>query len=119
MKKKHPGGAPKKYFVDTRKLVKLAKIGCTIRECADVLDCTEQVIQDSYLEFYTKGRQNLKERLRRKQITAALQGSNVMLIWLGKQYLEQKDKSEIAGEGGEPILVKAIVEIVTPKGDNA
>ena len=95
---KHPGGAPKKYIVDTTKLLKLAKIGCTVRECADVLGCPEDVITQRYIEFYTKGRENLKERLRRKQIKKALEGNIVMLIWLGKQYLEQKDKQDITSD---------------------
>lgn len=30
--------------------------------------------------------------LRRKQIDVALGGNTVMLIWLGKQYLDQADK---------------------------
>ena len=33
-----------------------------------------------------------------------------MLIWLGKQYLGQRDISEIRGEGGGAISVKIIVE---------
>ena len=61
---KHPGGAPKKYDVDTIKLLKLAKIGLTIRECADVLNVSEDLLSKSYSEIYTKGRENLKERLR-------------------------------------------------------
>ncbi len=37
-------------------------------------------------------------KLKRKQIDVALQGNVVMLIWLGKQYLGQAEKTEESGE---------------------
>ena len=43
--------------------------------------------------------------LRRKQFEVANGGSVPMLIWLGKQYLNQKDKSEVSGEAGNAIEV--------------
>lgn len=36
-----------------------------------------------------------KELLRGKQFQVAMDGDKTMLVWLGKQYLEQKDKSDI------------------------
>jgi hypothetical protein len=106
---KHPGGAPKKYDVDTVKLLKLAKIGLTVRECADVLGCPENVISGSYQDIYTKGREKLKERLRLKQIKKALEGNVVMLIWLGKQYLEQKDKQDITSNDKTLTAVEVLI----------
>jgi hypothetical protein len=35
--------------------------------------------------------------LRRKQWKAAEDGNTTMLVWLGKQYLGQSDKSEVTG----------------------
>jgi hypothetical protein len=43
-----------------------------------------------------------KELLRAKQFQSAMDGDRVMQIWLGKQYLEQKDKSDITS-GGEKL----------------
>ena len=106
---KHPGGAPKKYDVDTIKLLKLAKIGLTIRECADVLNVSEDLLSKSYSEIYTKGRENLKERLRLKQIKKALEGNVVMLIWLGKQYLEQKDKQDITSNDKTLTAIEVLI----------
>ena len=85
---------PQKYKVDTAKLEYMASIGCTYEEIANVLEVPENVLKKSYSLFYTKGRQNLKERLRKKQIEIAESGNVVMLIWLGKQYLDQKDREE-------------------------
>ena len=101
--KKHPGGRPKKYQVDGQKLQKLAGYGHTVRECADILGCSEDILNKSYSTFYTKGRENMKRRLRMAQIKKALEGNVVMQIWLGKQYLDQKDKSDITS-GGESIF---------------
>jgi len=36
-----------------------------------------------------------KELLRGKQYQVAMEGDKTMLVWLGKQYLEQKDKNDI------------------------
>jgi hypothetical protein len=47
--------------------------------------------------FLIKGKANLKQRLKNKQIQVALGGNVVMLIWLGKQYLGQTDKIEESG----------------------
>ena len=42
-----------------------------------------------------------KELLRAKQFQTAMTGNVPMCIWLGKQYLEQKDKSELTGKDGK------------------
>jgi len=42
-----------------------------------------------------KNRQEGKERLRRLQWRAAERGNPTILIWLGKQILDQKEKTEI------------------------
>jgi len=39
-----------------------------------------------------------KELLRNKQFELAMSGEKTMLVWLGKQYLEQKDKSDITSK---------------------
>ena len=109
---KHPGGAPKKYEVDIEKLKKLAAIGCTYEECSDILGVSNETLRKSYSQFYTKGRENLKERLRRKQIKKALTGNVVMLIWLGKQYLGQKDRQDITS--GDEAMKSLVVEFEKP-----
>lgn len=39
------------------------------------------------------------ELLRAKQFQVAMEGDKTMLVWLGKQYLEQKDKQELEHSG--------------------
>ena len=95
---------PKKYDIDTEQVEKLASFGCTNIEIASVFGCDESLIRKSYSEFLTKGREKGKVRLRQLQWKAAEAGSHTMLIWLGKQILNQSDKKELE-------LTKPISEI--------
>lgn len=80
----------------------LGEIQCTTKECAAVLGVTEK----TYIEFkkrcpeveeiYNEGAGNGKTSLRRRQFQMS-EKSATMQIWLGKQYLGQKDKSEVEG----------------------
>ncbi len=39
--------------------------------------------------------EEIRNKLRHKQLEVALDGNPAMLVWLGKQYLDQKDQSKI------------------------
>ena len=86
---------PKKYDIDPKQVEKLAGYGCTNTEIAGVYGCSADLIDKSYSEFLTKGRANLKKRLRKAQLDSALSGNSTMLIWLGKQMLGQVDRQEV------------------------
>lgn len=75
----------------------LAKLMCTHEEIAAVMGCHKDTIADRFSELILKGREEGKISLRRAQMKNALNGNTSMQIWLGKQYLGQKDKIE--GEG--------------------
>ena len=77
---------------------KLASYGLNNTEIAKSLEMDDNTLKRSYEKFLTKGRVNLKTRLKRKQIDVALKGNVPMLIWLGKQYLDQKDTSQETNE---------------------
>lgn len=99
-KPKRKPGRPKKD-ISVAMVRSLAKIGCTYAEMAGILKCSSATL---YMRFQTEIEQeteNLKKSLRRKQLAVARQGNVQMLIWLGKQYLGQRDKSEIALGIGE------------------
>lgn len=91
-KKKGPGGRPKKK-IDYEQVRKLAEIGCTRDEIANHLDLSKRTLDrdEEFSRVYKKGLGKVKMSLRRKQITAANKGNTVMLIWLGKNLLGQKD----------------------------
>tara|TARA_R100000664_G_C2739587_1_gene128277 strand:- start:859 stop:1215 length:357 start_codon:yes stop_codon:yes gene_type:complete len=95
-------GRPKKYNIDSKQVESLASFGCTNTEIASFFGCDESLLRKSYSEFLTKGRDAGKIRLRKAQWNRALgnkdsmgnwlnDGSVPMLIWLGKQILNQKD----------------------------
>lgn len=62
---------------------------------ASILDCSTDTLRDNYSHIIEKGRENGKMSLRRAQFKKAVEDGNVaMQIWLGKQYLDQRDKTE-------------------------
>ena len=95
---------PKKYEIDGKQVEQLASFGCTNKEIASFFGCSADLIEKSYSEYLTKGRDKGKIRLRQLQWKAAEAGSHTMLIWLGKQILNQSDKQELE-------LTKPISEI--------
>ena len=51
-----------------------------------------------FLRVYKKAAAKATTSLRRVQMSKALEGDNTLLIWLGKQILGQKDKSDITSD---------------------
>lgn len=98
---------PKKK-VDAKMVQDLASIGCKVVEIARILEVSEDTLNRRFAGEIAKGKENLKMSLRRWQLESAKKGNVTMLIWLGKQYLEQKDKIEnsITGENGAPIKIE-------------
>ena len=86
---------PKKYDIDPQQVEKMASYGMKNTEIADSLGCSKDLISKSYSTNITKGRADLKKSLRKAELDSALQGNATMLIWLGKQILDQSDKQEI------------------------
>jgi len=97
---------PKKYNIDTKQIQKLAKFGCTNTEMADFFGCSPDLLEKSYSEFLTKGRSEMKMRLRQLQWKSAEKGNVTMQIFLGKNILGQQDKIETS-ELDEPLIWSA------------
>ena len=95
-----------KAKVDAKQVESLAALGCTYVEIAAFFSVSESTIKARFSTNYTKGREGLKMRLRHAQIQAATNGNIAMLIFLGKQYLGQSDKQEVALDGKVQIVVK-------------
>ena len=92
---------PTKYNIKGEEVQKLSKFGMTNVEIADFFGCDESLIRKSYSEYLTKGRAEMKLRLRQLQWKSAEKGNAVMLIWLGKQILGQSDIP--IGEDSQPL----------------
>ena len=95
--KKNKGGRPKKvagtnkYEFDEEKIEMLASKFWNMSEIAAFYDVDESTIRKRFPNLVTKGREKGKARLRDMQLAAAQKGNVSMLIWLGKQYLEQRE----------------------------
>ena len=100
---KDKGGRPL-IEIDYTKLEKLCAIHCTGEECASILGVDYDTLNrhlkndghGGFTEYFKKHSAAGKMSLRRKQYEKAVTEGNVpMLIWLGKQMLGQKDRSEV------------------------
>ena len=56
----------------------------------------EEKYKINFSEYSAQKRGEGKELLRARQFKAAMDGDKTMLIWLGKQYLGQREKSDSA-----------------------
>lgn len=80
-----------KTVIPPEEVFKLASIGCKDIEISDWFGIDNNTLRYNFSAELTKGREHLKQSLRRAQLEVALKGNAVMLIWLGKQYLGQTD----------------------------
>lgn len=95
-------GRPKKEF-NKEIFEELCKIQCTETEIAGIFRCCEDTLSNwckenydgkTFLEVYKIYSQDGKKSLRRYQFDLAKKHP-AMAIWLGKQYLGQKDMVEV------------------------
>jgi hypothetical protein len=108
-------GRPRKE-ISAVEVQALAGIGCTEEEISRVKGISVDTLHRNYAEAYQKGFATMQMSLRRRQMRAALAGSNVMMIWLGKQYLGQRDRNELMGKDGTALTPGSIV-FVMPKNN--
>jgi len=102
--KTNKGGRPRKE-IDFELIDILCEIQCTGEEIAHALgvdyDTLNRNIKERYRvgfsEYFKQKKGSGKSSLRRKQWEVAMAGNPVMLIWLGKNILDQTDKQEIKG----------------------
>lgn len=89
--------------IDREQFEKLCGLQCTKEEIAGYFDCSEDTIdrwckreyKDSFAVVFSKRRVPGKISLRRSQFRMA-ETNPTMAIWLGKQYLGQTEKQEVA-----------------------
>lgn len=87
-------GYQKPLFLTPEQIELMASIGCTDAEIGAIAGCSRENIQKRFRKELDVGRAKLRQGLRKRQVERALEGSDTMLIWLGKQYLEQRDRSD-------------------------
>lgn len=88
--------------IDQDQFKKLCSLQCTLEEIAGFFDCSEDTIErwckrefnESFADVYIKYSAAGKISLRRFQFMQA-EHSATMAIWLGKQWLNQRDRVEV------------------------
>jgi IS30 family transposase len=93
-----------KANVDEEEVEKLAAMFCSLEEIASFFNVNTSTIQRRFAQAIGRGRNKGKISLKRKQYLVAMDGNVQMLIWLGKQHLDQKDKKEVSAEDGSNVI---------------
>jgi hypothetical protein len=114
--RKKPGTKPKP--INAKQLAALAGMQCSYPEIAAVFGLKKRQFIDrigadpELRELIEEGRANGCASIRRAQFKAAVEGDRTMLVWLGKQYLGQRDREQIEHTGGDggPIVLKVEYE---------
>lgn len=78
--------------IDVGLVEKLASIHCTMEEIASVCGCSVDTLERRFADVIKRAKNKGKSSLRRHQWELAQKGNATMLIWLGKQLLDQSDK---------------------------
>lgn len=79
--------------IPPEEVFKLASIGCKDSEIGDWFGIDTNTLRYNFSVELLKGRETLKQSLRRAQIQVALNGNPTMLIWLGRNLLGQSENT--------------------------
>lgn len=96
--------------IDPEQVTRLARLHCTMQEMADFFGCHRETLRENFSPQIDKGRSEGNISLRRKQWQMAVEKGNVvMLIWLGKQMLGQRNEI-LESDNNAPLPIYDIVE---------
>lgn len=81
----------------------ILQYGSSLADASDIIGVSEDTIERrikkqyklKFAEYRQKKMSKTRYKLRQKQIEVAMSGNVTMLIWLGKNLLDQADKQEI------------------------
>ena len=107
-------GGPEKIEIDFKHLDQLCAIQCTLVEIADFFQCSEDTIERrvkeekgvTFAEYFKVKSSKGKRSLRRIQWEMAQKHDRAMVIWLGKQWLGQRDNKDINVTDLQPIKLQ-------------
>lgn len=118
-KRKRKRGRPK-IVIDWNKVKKYIQAQCNGSGIAGLLGIApitlyracERKFKVNFEAYSAQKKSEGQELLREKQYNVAMEGDKTMLVWLGKQYLQQKDKNELTGADGKDLMPKIVIEII-------
>lgn len=107
------------FLVEQKEPVyKMAQLGCTSKEIAHILNVPVERLNYHFGKPLQDGRSHLRRALRKAQLESAINDRNTtMLIWLGKNYLGQKEPKHEVDHGGS-ITIEKVMYSIENKLDN-
>lgn len=96
------GRGDNKKIIPPDEVYKLAALHCNYQEIADWFGIKRETLKYNFRDIIQKAYSDTKQRLRKAQIDVALKGNAVMLIWLGKQMLNQSD-NPVDSDSNQPL----------------
>lgn len=106
--------------VDLKKVKFFCRFNPTDVELAYALDLSPRTFTNkkaenpAIAEAMEAGRALGRISLRGKQYDKAMKGDNTMLIWLGKQTLDQKEKTQIGSDPEHPFPMTFVPDLTRP-----
>lgn len=118
---KDKGGRPKFEMTEKRRhlCLSLAAILCTNEEIAQILGICKDTFyvrlseDDEFSDSFKKARYHGKASIRRAQFRRAMNGSDTMLIWLGKTELKQTETIELVNKNLDAESVDDLRDVPT------
>ena len=86
-------GRPNKK-VDEKVIANLSQIGCTQEEIGSVVGISARTLQRRFSDLVEENKNIGKASLRKRMWASALKGNPNMMIWLSKNYLGMKDRTQ-------------------------
>lgn len=111
-------GPPQKIKIDWKKVNSMLKIQCTCEEICEVLEFSDDTMNDAckdtfgmtFAKFAEGKRRNGHKSLRRKMWEIAMdpdkKSQALMLIWLSKNYLKMTGMPDESDGDRKPFLIK-------------
>jgi hypothetical protein len=101
---------PAPVDLDVEQLKKLAAMQCTFEEIAAWFGISRATLYNrtEYRELIEQERLKALASLRRNMFQSALSGDRQMMVWLSKQYLGMRDKTETSGDGNVELVMKMV-----------
>lgn len=114
---------PKPVEINWADFDKLCVMQCTLAEIASWFDCSEDTIERNvkkekgikFADYFRQKRGKGKVALRRKQYELAIGGNVTLLIWLGKQWLDQKEKYDVDEKSETHIFTQEEDKLIADK----
>tara|TARA_R100001530_G_scaffold121016_1_gene88369 strand:+ start:425 stop:820 length:396 start_codon:yes stop_codon:yes gene_type:complete len=108
-----------KHDIPPEKVKMLASFGCSYIDIGKYFGCSEGIIRSRFKKEYEQGKEEMKLTLRQLQWKHAQGGNTALLIFLGKNFLGQTDKSQVDMTGNLETVLKEVGFQGNPMDDPA